>query len=303
MTNRYLKVSTDESYRETQPHGNPDFPFRYYLENVYEFDFHSIAWHWHPEFEIIYVRDGSIDCLSGTDRIELAQGYGLFVNSGVLHCYQARADNVMPNIVFAPELLGEKQGRIYTKYVRPIVESGMPYQILDPSVAWQSEILQVLQAVFELQNRGDSCELETSAQIFRLWQILSQNMPSQSTTLPPDRAALHRSQLQIMMQYMHANYRNPIRLKDIAATVYIGENTALQIFRQGIHISPVAYLIRYRLARAAELLLTTDRTVTSIAQNTGFDNAGYFCRKFKEHYRISASDYRKRAMQTVEAEK
>ena len=180
MTNRYLKVSTDESYRETQPHGNPDFPFRYYLENVYEFDFHSIAWHWHPEFEIIYVRDGSIDCLIGTDRIELAQGYGLFVNSGVLHCYQARADNVMPNIVFAPELLGEKQGRIYTKYVRPIVESGMPYQILDPSVAWQSEILQVLQAVFELQNRGDSCELETSAQIFRLWQILSQNMPSQS---------------------------------------------------------------------------------------------------------------------------
>lgn len=103
---------------------------------------------------------------------------------------------------------------------------------------------------------------------------------------------LHISQLQIMMQYIHTNYGDNIKLDDIAGAVYISKNSALQIFRKGINISPISYLIQYRLARAAELLLSTDKTVASIATETGFDNVGYFCRKFKEKYCISAKEYR-----------
>lgn len=293
MKNQLLKTLTDELYRETQIHGYPDFKFNYYLENVYEFDFHCIAWHWHNEFEMIYARQGSVMCYIGTDKIELPQGYGLFVNSGVLHRYEALENNLLPNIVFSPELLGEKQGRIFIKYVQPIIESGVDFQVFQPNVVWQNTILQYLNNIFELQKNVDFSELEIIIQIYKLWNILFDNVKAKTKDSHNNSEILHRSQLQIMMQFIHANFATNITLKDIASAVYISKNSALQIFQKGIHISPISYLIQYRLSRAAELLITTEKNISNIAIETGFENVGYFCRMFKKQYGISPTEYRK----------
>ena len=292
MEKQHLKTITDESYREKLPNGNPDFPLHYYLENVWEFDFHCIAWHWHPELEFIYVRDGSVNCYVGTEKLVLSKGYGLFVNSGVLHRYEATDNNVFPNIVFSPNLFGETQGRIFTKYINPIINSGISFQILSPNIEWQNNVLNILLSIFELQNQNNPYEFETVTKLFELWNMFYKSIEIKSEAQPKSREMLHRSQLQIMMQYIHTNYGENIKLDDIAATVYISKNNALQIFRKGINMSPIVYLIQYRLARAAELLLSTDKTVASIAMETGFDNVGYFCRKFKAQYCMSAKEYR-----------
>lgn len=41
-----------------------------------------------------------------------------------------------------------------------------------------------------------------------------------------------------------------------------------------------------------DLHLSTDKTITSITLETGFENVDYFCCKFKEHYIMTANDYR-----------
>ncbi len=48
----YSRIVTDESLRETIPHGSEAYPFRYFLEDIWEFDFHCIDWHWHPEVDL-----------------------------------------------------------------------------------------------------------------------------------------------------------------------------------------------------------------------------------------------------------
>ena len=293
MEKQHLKTITDEAYREKLPNDNLDFQFHYYLENVWEFDFHCIAWHWHPEFEFIYVREGSVTCYVGTEKLELSKGYGLFVNSGVLHRYEATDNNIFPNIVFSPNLFGETQGRIFTKYIKPIIDFGISFQILNPNIEWQNIVLNILLSIFELQNQDNPNEFETVVKLFELWNIFYNKIKIKSEIQSKSREMLHISQLQIMMQYIHTNYGGDnIKLDDIAGAVYISKNSALQIFRKGINISPISYLIQYRLARAAELLLSTDKTVASIATETGFDNVGYFCRKFKEKYCMSAKEYR-----------
>ena len=100
--------------------------------------------------------------------------------------------------------------------------------------------------------------------------------------------------LQIMMQYIHEHYAEEITLEMIAASVSISKSGALHIFQSGIHCSPVAYLIQYRLAQAARQLYTTQKSVASIANETGFTSAGYFCRKFRQYYNRSPKEYRKK---------
>lgn len=51
-----LKIITDETLMEKRTHGQSVFPFQYYLEDIWDFDFHTIGWHWHQEIEFIYVQ-------------------------------------------------------------------------------------------------------------------------------------------------------------------------------------------------------------------------------------------------------
>ena len=95
-----------------------------------------------------------------------------------------------------------------------------------------------------------------------------------------------------MMQFIHANFNRQIALQEIAQSVHISESSALQLFRRGIHLSPVAYLIQYRLKRAADLLASTNKTVAAIAYESGFSDAGYFCRTFRKYYGQTATEYR-----------
>ena len=48
----YPQITTDETLRETVQHGLENFPFCYYLEDVWDFDFHCIDWHWHHDLNL-----------------------------------------------------------------------------------------------------------------------------------------------------------------------------------------------------------------------------------------------------------
>lgn len=110
----------------------------------------------------------------------------------------------------------------------------------------------------------------------------------------PQSSVRTQAQLQIMMQYIHKNYPYQISLDDLAKTVALSKSSVLNIFNKSIHTSPIDYLINYRLKRAAKLLVTTENNIASIARDTGFENTGYFCRKFKEIFQLTPSGYRKK---------
>ena len=52
----FSRITTDESLQENVQHGSKAYPFQYYYEDIWDFDFHCIDWHWHPELELIYVQ-------------------------------------------------------------------------------------------------------------------------------------------------------------------------------------------------------------------------------------------------------
>lgn len=289
-----FKINTDETLRETVQHGDSSYPFAYYPENIWQFDFHRIDWHWHHELEFLVVAEGTALCLAGTDRIELHEGCGILINSGILHRFEAEASTFVPNIVFSPALLAPETSLVYEKYITPVINSSVTYQIFDPHTPWQNHVLQILSQVFSLQETEPHNELRTIQLLLQLWELLYEHLDL--TSGAPDLHRLDHSQarLQTMMQYIHDHYTTEITLEMIAASASISKSGALHIFQSGIHISPVAYLIQYRLAQAAELLCKTQKPVASIAEETGFASSGYFCRKFRQHYHMSPNAYRRK---------
>ena len=102
-----------------------------------------------------------------------------------------------------------------------------------------------------------------------------------------------QARLQLMMQFIHLNYSQSISLDDIAEQAMVSKSTALNLFRKYLHITPVNYLINYRLKQAGQLLSKTEKKVSLISSETGFHNVDYFCRLFKKRYKLTPTEYRK----------
>lgn len=290
----HLKIITDDTLREDVRHGSSQYPFAYYLEDIWQFDFHCMDWHWHHELEFVYVREGTVTCLVGTDKIQMETGSGIFINSGILHRFEAKQTAVIPNIVFSPELLAAEGSLLYEKYVAPVLRADMPCQILTPGTDWQEKILQILTRIFSLQEDGGEKELQTVSLLLQMWEIFYRHGEITSASLQDRRINSHQARLQIMMQYIHENYGRSLTLDEIAAEASISKNSALQLFQKYIRTTPVAYLIQYRLVQAAKMLCTTEKSVSFIAEETGFSGAGYFCRKFKQMYHMTPNEYRRK---------
>lgn len=297
--NAYPRIITDETLRETVSHGNEEYPFCYYVEDIWEFDFHCIDWHWHSEVEFVFVREGNAALQIGHSQYVLPSGTGVFINTQVIHRFEAAEHTIIPNIVFSPSLLCSESSLIFRKYIRPVLHSSIDCQIYSPEIPLQKEILDILLAVFSLQESGQPCEMKTVQLLMTLWEAVYRNIPAIKERPVPKSSARTQAQLQIMMQYIHNNYPHQISLDDIAKTVSLSKSSALHIFNHYLHISPVSYLIHYRLKCAAKLLISTESSISTIAQNTGFESTGYFCRKFKELFRQTPGDYRKNERYTT----
>ena len=291
----YNKILTDENMMETIQHGSKEYPFHFYYDNLELFDFHCIEWHWHTEFEFVYVETGTVYFGISEKQFALSEGQGVFINSKILHRYFSQEKAIVPNFVLMPYFIAAQDSLIYQKYVLPIMASPMDYQIFSSDIPWQAEVLSLMREMMAAQEKASDVELVNSYLIQKIWHILYQNTDVEYMGKKENYSASSQARLQLMMQYIHQKFAYNISLRDIADQAKVSKSTALNLFQRYLGISPVTYLINYRLQEAAKLLASTEKKVTVISKDTGFDSVDYFCKAFKKYYKLTPTEYRKKA--------
>lgn len=291
----YNKILTDENMMETIQHGSKEYPFHFYYDNLELFDFHCIEWHWHTEFEFVYVETGTVYFGISDKQFALSEGQGVFINSKILHRYFSQGNAIVPNFVLMPYFIAAQDSLIYQKYVLPIMASPMDYQIFSQDIPWQAQALSLMREMMAAQENASDVELVNSYLIQKIWHILYQNTDVEHMGKKENYSASSQARLQLMMQYIHQKFAYNISLSDIADQAKVSKSTALNLFQRYLGISPVTYLVNYRLQEAAKLLASTEKKVTVISKDTGFDNVDYFCKAFKKYYKLTPTEYRKKA--------
>jgi AraC family transcriptional regulator len=105
------------------------------------------------------------------------------------------------------------------------------------------------------------------------------------------RSELHR-RLHYARDYADAFFKAPITIDDMAETAGLSANHLLRMFRQVFHRSPYQYILERRLDCAQALLRGTDRTVTEICMEVGFESLGSFSWLFRRRTGLSPLAYR-----------
>ncbi len=287
------------------------FPIRLYYVNLDAAS--SAPLHRHHELELIMVYKGTLRLSLSGDVIEFTEGQGALVNSGVMHSLNCSKDCSCAYVMFSDEFIAPSGSDISVKYVKPFVtNSTIPYVPFDGSYEWQEAVLTKAERVFSLLSRysgkishiaadgslfskaDSSCyELEVHTLMCGLWSELYSGLESavRSSVSGNEYAARRRTQL--MIEFIHSNYRDSITLSEIAAAANISKSEASRCFQSCLHISPVAYLLRYRVEMAEQLLQNTGMTIEAIGFECGFSSASYFCKMFQQHTGTTPGQFRK----------
>lgn len=94
------------------------------------------------------------------------------------------------------------------------------------------------------------------------------------------------------MNYIEQNYTRDIKIEDIARRCGLERSYFGKVFKKVLGQSPQEFLIRFRMAKASDMLITTNRSVGDIGEAVGYPNLLHFSRAFKSIYGVSPRDYR-----------
>ncbi len=94
---------------------------------------------------------------------------------------------------------------------------------------------------------------------------------------------------------MDLTYGQPLNIAALARIACVSEAHFIRAFRATFGETPHRYLQRRRVERALFLLRCTDRSITDICYDVGFESLGSFSKTFHVIVGESPTDYRRRA--------
>jgi AraC-like DNA-binding protein len=98
------------------------------------------------------------------------------------------------------------------------------------------------------------------------------------------------------MEYIEANWDQPITIEALASVTESGARSLFATFRKSRGCSPMAFVRHFRLLRAKEILLSAapETSVSSVASRCGFQSTGHFAKKYFNLFGELPSDTLKR---------
>lgn len=85
-----------------------------------------------------------------------------------------------------------------------------------------------------------------------------------------------------------------LSLKALAALCHVSPSYLSTLFKQEIGTTLTEFVNTQRMGRAAELLVSDERSISAIAEQVGILDVNYFTKMFKANYGLTPSQYRKK---------
>lgn len=286
-------IIIDKHGQEVTTHGSAAFPIACYNDDI---SINPVPWHWHEELEAVIVKEGSLLLGCGNEQYVVHAGEGFFINTGVLHgCWTYESTSCrIHSIVFHSRLVGGAQESVFfQKYLHPLMENRIAGSLLlSPQSPWQAEIISHIESAWQCVHE------EPMGYEFDVWNHLSQIILLLHSNLPVDtEKANQKSQkdaqrIKGMLQFIHGHYSDKLTVAEIAGSVSISESECLRCFRATVQLTPNQYLRQYRIQQAANLLISTEEKISTIAHACGFEDLSFFAKSFREKTGTSPSQYR-----------
>ncbi|MCR5502436.1 MAG: AraC family transcriptional regulator [Lachnospiraceae bacterium] len=283
------------------------YPVHVYFHELSKLYMQSIPWNWHPDVEIIIINHGDVIFMTNDKKTELHAGQGVIINANVIHSVVPAGEDAncsMYSTTFDPAFLfGYGDVLIADKYLVPVINSrSFQFMKLDEDVDVESKLLTDINSVIACNLvKSFGYELTTKARLCEFWlTLLGIISPGPSAKSSSHAVPLDEQRTKEIIHYIKEHYAEKVTLDDLASSVHISKSECCRCFKRTLNLTPIEYLMRYRIYRAASLIQSRDPQAASfseLAYNVGFNNASYFNKVFRQYLSCTPSEYKKRLKQ------
>lgn len=101
-----------------------------------------------------------------------------------------------------------------------------------------------------------------------------------------------RREIMEVIDYIGVNYGKEISVELLSSIVFLTPDYLSRLFKKSMGKSISQYIRQFRMEKARDLLIETNRKVIHIGEAVGYPNYSYFCQCFREYFGTSPERYR-----------
>ena len=273
-------------FEPIQPTPGSSFTLRHYTQARDR----AIRWHYHPEYELVYIPRGSGRRHIGQHASRYAEGELVFLGPNLPHLsfsyeqegefeqivLQLREDFLGEGFLQKPELAAvqhllqrSRQGLSFGPGTRARVGAALAAMLAQPAPA---RLLTLLQVLYQLADATDVTELHADMGVSVL-------------------QAREQQRLKQVYEHIEQHFAEPITVQEMADLTFLTVPAFCRYFKKMTGQTLTSLLQEYRVSQA-RLLLLQGRPVTEVSFATGFNNLSHFNRTFRKLTGQRPSNYR-----------
>ena len=277
----------------------------------------EIPAHYHEFIEIIYGIRGTFYASMSNRDVEVHEGDMLLINVNEVHAFRHVEPCEYYCLQFDPaQFFTSPVYSTGAKYILPFMMSYSEGISKDADnsfslLATKEELEDTYIPDYirdyhkEFTEQAPGFELAIRADILRIFLWYLRRMEKNGISLYKSSAIRQEDLLRLnqVLDYIHENYMQPVLAEKMAKMCNMSYSYFSRFFRNCMGQTFSDYLLYVRLTEAEKLLITTSRSISQIALDTGFSTSSYFITQFKKHknitpkqlkQKISASDKKQR---------
>ena len=271
-----------------------------FLARRFEEDSFAAPYHFHPEYELTFIVKGSGKRYVGTHMNDYADGDLVLLGSNLPHCWkttpagtgeksvsiviQFQNDFLGVNFFEAPEASRIRHLLTNSNYGLHFTGSHVHTHEKMQSILYEADAFKKLLLLLDLLH-----ELASAAKYVML------DKKNQHASLPLNE----KERMHAAMAYIVDNFQGNISLKGVAATASMTPEAFCKYFKKLTRKTFIEVVNDYRIDFARGQLVNTDKAISQIGFDSGFNDISNFYRTFKEHTSLSPLGYRKQYISQV----
>ncbi|MCW3159762.1 AraC family transcriptional regulator [Chryseobacterium oryctis] len=125
---------------------------------------------------------------------------------------------------------------------------------------------------------------------FALKELLIRLMQTQARSMVEKNVAKNKSRIGFVVDYIKKNLHQKLSIENIAKLAYVSKSNFFKMFKDELGTSPNEFILQERISKAKELL-ASQNSIKETAYQTGFSDANYFTRVFKQLVGVTPKRY------------
>lgn len=270
---------------------------------IFQDNFEKCTWHYHDNFEISLITEGSGKRIVADSIEEFQPGDLAFIGKNIPHVWIVDKElNVPPNRtlemvflqftseVLSPDLLSLPE---FKNVAKALLMSERGIRILGKTLDEVSELMLQLPYL-------DS--FERMIAFFKLMNCIGKSdsiIPLASKEYINMRFTTKNKRIESIHQYLMNNYRKDVNLAILADLVNMAEGSLCRFFKTHMEMTIFEYLNKIKVDFACKLLMDYNLSITDVALDSGFNSISHFNKQFKRITGIQPSEYRLRFKELI----